>query len=520
MPLVVLTRPPLVSALGSYNNEPTPPIGIAYLAGTLIKAGFPVEVVDSIGEALDQYTLIERTKLKFQGLNIEQIVNRINPAAKIVGISCMFSGEWPITRNLINAIRARLPHAIIVAGGEHPTAVPEHCLEDCPALDACALGEGEEILLEFCQKVAEGKDFRTISSGLIYRDRAGKIVKSTPRNRIRNIDQIPWPVWEIIPIENYFKRGIGFGANFGGRDMPILASRGCPYQCTFCSNPTMWTLRYNLRDPKDLVAEIKTYLERYKITCIQFYDLTAIVKKSWTLEFCRLLKENGFELTWSLPSGTRSEALDYETLKAMSETGCKYLVYAPESGSESTLKIIKKKIELERMIQSMKFAKQLGIVLRANLIIGLPHETRRQIFESIGFGIKMVWIGVEEISLNHFSPYPGSEIFKNLQAKGILKLSDEYLLSLSSIQGSFSSSTVCEKIGPLELFLYRLVFQPFYYLLSYLLYPKRIFRTLGNLFTHNVSATVFEQRIKDIWRKNRMRKSWKKQTLALHLSTS
>jgi len=520
LPLVVLTRPPLVSAVGSYNNEPTPPIGIAYIAGTLTAAGFPVEVVDSIGEGLDQFTLIEETELKFQGLNIEQIVEKINPGAKVIGISCMFSGEWPLTRNLINAIKEKCLDTLVVAGGEHVTAIPEYCLKDCPALDACVIGEGEETLLEFCRAVAEGKDFRTVGSGLLFRDDSGEIVKTPPRNRIRNLNQIPLPNWELIDLENYFERGIGFGANFGGRDMPLLASRGCPYQCTFCSNPTMWTMRYNLRDPKQLVQEIKTYIKQYQITGLQFYDLTAIVKKSWTLAFCKELKENNIPLSWSLPSGTRSEALDKETLTAMSESGCKYLVYAPESGSEFTLKKIKKKIKLERMIDSMKAAQKLGMVLRANLIIGLPHENRKQVFESIWFGMKMVWSGVEEISLNHFSPYPGSEIFRELEAKGILKVNDSYLLSLSSIQGSFSSSTVCKNIGSKELFFYRLIFQPFYYLLSYLFYPKRILRTLSNMFARNISATVFEQRLKDLWRKHRKSKQWKKQAIVLNQSAS
>ena len=132
-----------------------------------------------------------------------------------------------------------------------------------------------------------------------------------------------------------------------------MGSRGCPYQCTFCSNPTMWTTRYIVRGIDDLIAEIKSYIERYDITALQFYDLTAITKKRWTIEFCERLMAEGIRIKWSLPSGTRSEALDAETLALLKKTGCNYLVYAPESGSPETLKAIKKRIELDRLTESV-----------------------------------------------------------------------------------------------------------------------------------------------------------------------
>jgi radical SAM superfamily enzyme YgiQ (UPF0313 family) len=83
--------------------------------------------------------------------------------------------------------------------------------------------------------------------------------------------------------------------------MPMLASRGCPYQCTFCSSPQMWTTRYLLRNPDEVIAEIKHWIATYDITAVQFYDLTAIVKKSWTIEFCQKLLDSGIRLNWSPP---------------------------------------------------------------------------------------------------------------------------------------------------------------------------------------------------------------------------
>ena len=107
----------------------------------------------------------------------------------------------------------------------------------------------------------------------------------------------------------------------------------------------MYGRRYYIRPIKDVIAEIKFYIKRYKITGLQLYDLTAIVKKDWIIDFCKALKKNNINLDWSLPSGTRSEALDFDVIKSLSDANLKYLVYAPESGSENTLKLIKSAIK-------------------------------------------------------------------------------------------------------------------------------------------------------------------------------
>lgn len=302
---------------------------------------------------------------------------------------------------------------------------------------------------------------------------------------------------------------MGGGKSYGvqsARDMPLLASRGCPYQCTFCSSPQMWTTRYILRDVEDLIAEIKHYVARYDITALQFYDLTAITKKKWTLQFCRRLVEEKLDyLKWSLPSGTRSEALDAETLGALKRTNCNYLVYAPESGSPDTLVRIKKRIDLDNLTNSVLEAKRQGIIVRTNLIIGFPHETRKHVFETIRYGLYLAWMGADEVSINIFSPYPGTEIFAELVAGGHIRLSDEYFMALTSLNGDYTSTnplTMNPNMGPRELAAYRLGFMLTNYIVGYLRYPSRILRTIRNLMSSDgISATVLEHRLKDALRK-------------------
>lgn len=493
-------RGAIVSTVGSINNEATPCIGLAYIAAYARAHGHHVTIVDAIGEGLDRYwPLPGNGGYVCNGLTPDEVVARIPRETSVIGVSAMFSGEWPVQRELINAIRREFPRTLIVAGGEHATALPEYSLRDCPALDVCVRGEGEHAFFELLECRRHGGDHTGVN-GIAYLDANGGFVTNERMPRIRALDRIPWPYWPDGYLERFWAAGKSYGVA-SDRDMPLLVSRGCPYQCTFCSSPQMWTTTYTLRDTDDVIAEIKAYKERYRITSLQLYDLTAITKKSWTVEFAHKLLEHRIDLSWSLPSGTRSEALDDETLSLLEKTGCRYLVYAPESGSPKTLKKIKKKILLPRLTQSILTAKRYGIVVRSNLIIGFPHETRGDVFRTIAYGLGLAARGVDEVSINIFSPYPGSEIYEELRRAGKLELNDRYFLQLTTLNSDYTRInplTFNPHMGPRELAVYRLGFMLLNYALGYLLYPSRIWRTIRNVFLSSHStATVFEHRLRD-----------------------
>jgi radical SAM superfamily enzyme YgiQ (UPF0313 family) len=150
-------------------------------------------------------------------------------------------------------------------------------------------------------------------------------------------------------------------------------------------------------------------------------------------------------------------------------------------------------------------AKRQGIIVRTNLIIGFPHETRRNVFETIRYGLYLAWKGADEVTINIFSPYPGTEIFDDLLARHRVELSDKYFLALTSLNSDYTSInplTMNDTMGPRELALYRIGFMLTNYIVGYLRYPSRIWRTIRNIWiTEDVSATVFEHRIKDALRK-------------------
>lgn len=499
-PHVALVRGPIVAALGAINNEAVPSISLAYLSGALSHAGYSVSWTDAIAQGLGQFwPLAGFPGYQCQGLTLESMVADVPGQTNVIGINAMFSGEWPVTRRLIKMLRARFPNALIVAGGEHITALTEFSLRESPEIDVCVRGEGERVFVELLNSLCSGEYLPHVE-GIAYLTASGEYVENLGLTRIRDLSELPWPHWPDGYLQTFWAAGKSAGV-LTDRDMPMIISRGCPYQCTFCSSPNMWTTRYVLRDVDDVIDEIKTYRDRYDITSVQLYDLTAITKKRWTVEFCQRLLDEGIELNWSVPQGTRSEILDEEALSYLKRTGCHYLVYAPESGSPRVLEEIKKRITLDGLIKSVMEAKRQELVLRMNLIIGFPGETRLDVLRTAWLGIWMAVRGVDEVSTNVFSPYPGSELFRNLIEEKRLEISDSYFLALTSLNSDFfnlNPLTFNENMGSKELAVYRLIILMGCYGLGYLTHPSRIVRTFQNWFGGNKkAATVFEHRVGD-----------------------
>jgi len=509
---ITLVRTPIVSSLHSFSSPITAPLALAYLSASLDHSGFNVTAIDALGENIEQINIYDNPSCRVRGLTIEEILARIPRDTDIIALSCMFSQEWIFVKKIIESIGKKFPGKIIIVGGEHVNAMPEEILKASPEIDCCALGEGEETIVDIARNFPQNA---RLIAGIVYRDSNGKINRNEKRPRIKNLEDIPRPNWDIFPIENYLAGNYSQGIN-AGRSIPILATRGCPFQCTFCSNKDMWTQRYYTRSPEDVIDEIKSYIEKYKINTVEFFDLTAIIDKDWIVQFGKLLKENDLDISWSLPSGTRSESLDEEVTKLLGETNCKYLVYAAESGSPRILKYVKKEVDLDRMLKSMKSAKKNGLSLRCNLMLGIPIEERIDVLKTIWFQVKLAWIGVDDAPLYMFSPYPGTVLYKYLREIGkVPEPDDDYFRSLLCQMDLTHSSTLCENIGRRELAFYRLFGMSLFYFLSYVLRPYRIIRSIRNIFFTKQTDTVFEQRLVDIYK---ARKQSRKKIKSLQLS--
>ncbi|MDP6175755.1 MAG: radical SAM protein, partial [Rhodospirillales bacterium] len=357
-------------------------------------------------------------------------------------------------------------------------AQPEQSLAES-ALDLGVLGEGEETAVEIAQACAEGCLTPATITGIAYKV-GGEVRINQRRARTRKIDLIAPPAWDLTPIENYLARGFGFGVD-RGRSMPMLASRGCPYQCAFCSNPSMWTTRWIARDPDLLLDEMQSYQEKYGAENFDFYDLTAIVKKSWIVDFCNKIKERGLNFTWQLPSGTRSEAIDGEVARLLYASGCRNMSYSPESGSPSVLERIKKKIDPNALIASIRSGHAEGMNIKCNIILGFPGETLGDVMHSYGFIMRMALAGAYDLSVWAFSPYPGSELFDEIAGKGTITPDDAYYDSLRSYADASRTVSHSENFSDGRLKLLRFLVLCLFYATSWVRRPMRPLRMIWNV---------------------------------------
>jgi anaerobic magnesium-protoporphyrin IX monomethyl ester cyclase len=472
-----LVRPSTVFSRMEIRPSAVPPLGLAYIAGSLQAASHQVAVVDAVGEGLDLVSAIpEYPKILRLGLFDDDTVSRLPSDCELIGISCMFSTEWPMAHSLITRIRKQFPNAKIVAGGEHITACPEYVLKVCPELDYCALGEGEQTMVDLANTLASGGDVRQVQ-GLAFRDNGQEVIRNPRRDRMRDLDQIPPPAWDLFPIDKYLDRKAMAGIDLG-RSIPMLASRGCPFQCTFCSVPKMWGNIWKARDPALVLAEMRGYMAKYKVTNFDIYDLTMIVKRDWIIQMAQAIIDSGLPITWQLPSGTRSEILDGEVADLLYRSGCRHIIYAPESGSTRMLELIKKKIHKSKMASSVHQAVETGIVTKANFIVGFPDERIRDVFASYGFALQLAFAGLHELSFFPFSPYPGSALFDRLQGENQVSLSDPYFYRLLTNTRSFSAF-----IPTWSLRFFRLAGILIFFSASFLMRPWRLWKLSKDLWT-------------------------------------
>jgi len=477
---ICLIRPPTITTVGAVGEDTAPPIGVAYLASAVREAGHSVSVIDALGDGIEIYERISSLDTGMRhGMANADIIARIPKGSDVIAVTTMFSLEWPFTRDLINDIGAEFPNAKLIAGGEHITALPDYALEDCHALDICCLGEGELTIVALLDALSNKTPLDEVP-GLYFR-KDGGITQTLPQSRNRDFNSLAWPAWDLIPIETYLSSGAMTGVNFG-RSMPIIASRGCPYECTFCSNPVMWGRLWRIRPVEAVIEEMEHYIKLYNVTNFDFYDLTAIVKRKWIIEFCNALIEKGLNITWQLPSGTRSEALDKTVTDLLNQSGCRYINYAPESGSEATLKRIKKKVDKENMAFSMRAGVSSDLNIKANIVLGFPGERPKERYETLYYIVRMSMIGINDVSVFPFSPYPGSELFESSRKSGGIQLCDDYFISLSQYTDPTYTQSYCETLTARQLRIWCLFSMAVFYGTSFLRYPTRFFRLMYSVW--------------------------------------
>lgn len=501
--ITLINHPGMKVMEGIQIQTPTPPIGLAYVAAALKERALAYHVIDACGEALEQITPFSlRDDCLLQGLRIDEILDRIPASTDIVGFTCLFSHYWPIVRELARAVRVRFPSALIVLGGEHATAVPEDVLQS-GAIDVCVLGEGEETFIRLVEAYRGGLPLAEVR-GIAFVDE-GRVRHNGLSPRTRNIDDIPWPDWASFPIEKYVAAQQVSGIHLG-RAIPILGTRGCPYQCTFCSSPSMWTTKWIPRDVGKLVDEMAHFQKVYNLEGFTFMDLTFVIHREVVKKFAREVIDRGLRIVYQLPAGTRCEGFDDEVAELLYRSGLRNFAFAPESGSDDVRRLIKKRVDIDRMFAAIRSCLRWPMTIGCYIVIGFPEDSQASLRETSALVRRLAVAGIHDVTISKFTPYPGSAQFRELLAAGKVSLDDRYFLSPMDFF-SGKSTSYCDAVTDRQLYRWMLWMFLNFYVISFCLRPWRVLRSFVRYFATGVEETKYMRWFSD---KFVLRRRWRR----------
>jgi anaerobic magnesium-protoporphyrin IX monomethyl ester cyclase len=380
-----------------------PPLGICYLAAIAEKRGHEVKILDFEVEQL--ITLPEQ---------IRAIMNFRPDILGITSTTPCYHKIEPLTRKIKELLDVK-----IIVGGPHMTVLKEAVF--FPSVDFGVYGEGELTFAELLKELEKKgkKDYSKIN-GLIYWKNK-KIKKTPPRMYIENLDSLDFPARHLLKLDMYKlsikKKGLVRITN-------IMAMRGCPYDCVFCSAHTMWGRKARFRSPSNVVDEIEECHKKYNISHFVFTDSTLTLSRKQVEGICHELIRRGLKITWE--GWTRANLIDEPLLRLMKSAGFNRISVGIESGDPNILKLIKKEVALQDIRKIYQIIKKLNIEATCSVMIGHPGETKKTVMKTINFVRSIPEIKYSGLSIA--TPYPGTELRKMAEngEHGLKLLTNDY----------------------------------------------------------------------------------------------
>jgi radical SAM superfamily enzyme YgiQ (UPF0313 family) len=358
-----------------------------YIAAVVEREGYNVKIIDDYLEKLSQ-------------INLSKRILQYKPDIVGISIACTNFYEGLRVAKLIKTIS----DAFVVIGGPHATLRAKSFIE-YPEVDAVVLGEGEYTLLEIIKRIEMDQSLEGCKG--CYCKVNGKVIYNDLRERIKDLDSLPLPARHLVRNKSYPRT-----YSFGGIKRPVdtvSTSRGCPYNCTFCSSREIWGPLYRYRSAEDVVDEIELLIKKYGTRGIYFREDNFTLNKKRVINLCDELIKRNMKIEWECSS--RVDLVDKELLKKMREAGCKFIWYGFESGSPKTLEIISKGITVEKSRKAAKITKEAGIGIGGSFMIGIPGETKKDVIKTYNF-IKE--LALTRVSLAHFLGVPDCQLYREI----------------------------------------------------------------------------------------------------------
>lgn len=402
---ILLTRP--------LNQTPMliPNIGIGYLATALRNIQQNVSVIDCIKEAITPKLFRE-----FVTQNAFQII-----AFQV------YTFDLSVLQPYIDVIRNVQSECIILCGGPHPTAEPESMLQEFPEVDALLRGEAEIGFPQLClelEKLTGPPINRSLLqrinsenvAGLVLRNGDGKI-KQSALDYVSDLDATGFPAWDLIDPRTYPPAPQG---TFTKRlpVAPIIVTRGCPFDCTFCAGHLISGKKIRTRSASNVVDEIEYLVSNYGIREIHIEDDNFTLNRKLVKTLCHLIIERDLDITWACPNGLRLDSLDAELIQLMEKAGCYSIAIGIESGSQRIVDIMKKKLDLTAVQRKIALIREnSSIKITGFFMIGYPGETLEEMKKTITFSLEL---DLDKVNFGAFMPLPGTDAYLELKNEGKL----------------------------------------------------------------------------------------------------
>ena len=363
------------------------PIGVGTLAGYLLANGKKAKILDDQITPIDEQILVES-------------VNGLNKPY-IFGLSCFTAGSIR-AYEIATMIKRIFPDAFVVMGGIHPTVLPNEVLSH-DEVDIVVRKEGDQTVIRLYEALKSGQDFKKII-GISYRDEKNQILHNPDAPVFENLDDLPMFPYHLFE-KNINQYNLGF----------ILSSRGCPYDCIFCSQRRISGRSYRFTKPERVIDELDLLINKYGQKTISFFDDNFVVDRERTKKLCNLMFEKKFFLQAAFDCQTRGDAIDEEILGYLKKAGFTTIGFGLETGSERLMRLLNKNETVEANIRAIKLAKAHGFRVMGSFILGLPTETKEE--RKLAYRLACD-LDIDVVKFNNATPYPGTELYNIAKKEG------------------------------------------------------------------------------------------------------
>jgi anaerobic magnesium-protoporphyrin IX monomethyl ester cyclase len=394
---VLLVSPSQSGVYGNLTAPDYPHLGLAYLAAILEKSAHTVNIVDIDADKV--------TTGKFISILREGNFGLVG----ITATTPTFNKAIELTRIIKDVSKTPT-----VLGGIHVTVTPEESIR-YDSVDFIIKGEGELSILELVNYLERGGDISSID-GLYYKNN-GSVKKNMDRALINNLDDLPFPARHLFNKRNY-----SYPDALLKPAMPIITSRGCPANCNYCNSKSIFTRKFRMRSPQNILSEIEYLIKEYGAKEIHIWDDNFTTQKMRVFQIRDEIKKKNIRVKFAFPNGLRADYVDEEVLWALKDMGTYSIVFGVESGNQNVLDRVNKNIKLEEIERAFRLARKVGLEIWGFFMIGLPGDTTDSIKDTIDFAIKL---NPDVAKFHILKPFPGSEVYKEFLKHGLL-LDNDY----------------------------------------------------------------------------------------------